>query len=453
MRLYNDIRRVAMVSYVLLHMLTNFVQIPLVVFMANVLLVFVIALTIPSLGKTNRIVISSLLGAAILILISNQVPVSQWLGAFSRNGALAALFITIPMLNIPFGYGDYQHELQNFAKRHLGSPFLFCLVVWILTHLFGLIILIGAIPFMFNLLEGNAKMYGAEKEFASTLVHAQVSAGFWSPIWSSMIIVTYTLGIAWLDFVPFGLLVTLIFFVFSMLWLYISLKRSGAHPIKASSDTTTSGSAMLTIVVLAILPVLVIVVVNYISDISITSAIPIVSLGYPVAVAMVMGKWRRYATGMSDYFNVRILNVKNEVALLTAAGFFGKALELAGIQSAVTYLLPSNLADFPFLGIISIMMVFVITVHFGMHPVVAGSAMVVSLAPQSLGLSQFMFGFVLITGWALGILLSPFSATNMVTGGLVGEPSWNISTKRHGIFGLSMLVLLSGVLALLSRYF
>jgi hypothetical protein len=41
----------------------------------------------------------------------------------------------------------------------------------------------------------------------------------------------------------------------------------------------------------------------------------------------------------------------------------------------------------------------------------------------------------------------------MVTGGLVGEPSWNISTKRHGIFGLSMLVLLSGVLALLSRYF
>lgn len=453
MRLYNDIRRAAMVSYVLLHMLTNFVQIPLVGFMANVLLVFVIALTIPSLGKTNRIVISSLLGAAVLILLLNKVPLSQWLEAFSRNGALAALFITIPMLNIPFGYGDYQHELQNFARRHLGSPFLFCLVVWILTHLFGLIILIGAIPFMFNLLEGNAKMYGAEKEFASTLVHAQVSAGFWSPIWSSMIIVTYTLGIAWLDFVPFGLLATLIFFVFSMLWLYISLKRSGAHPIKASSDTTTSGSAMLTIVVLAILPVLVIVVVNYISDISITSAIPIVSLGYPVAVAMVMGKWRRYATGMSDYFNVRILNVKNEVALLTAAGFFGKALELAGIQSAVTYLLPSNLADFPFLGIISIMMVFVITVHFGMHPVVAGSAMVVSLAPQSLGLSQFMFGFVLITGWALGILLSPFSATNMVTGGLVGEPSWNISTKRHGIFGLSMLVLLSGVLALLSRYF
>ncbi|HCJ94716.1 MAG TPA: hypothetical protein DHV69_05810, partial [Sphaerochaeta sp.] len=123
------------------------------------------------------------------------------------------------------------------------------------------------------------------------------------------------------------------------------------------------------------------------------------------------------------------------------------------IQSAVMYLLPNNVAEYPFFAIVSIMMVFVITVHMGLHPVVAGSALVVSIAPEALGLTPFMFGFTLIAGWSIGILLSPFSATNMVTGGLTKHPSWYLSTRMHGIFGFSMLLLISGVLALLSRIY
>ncbi|HCG64541.1 MAG TPA: hypothetical protein DEZ27_12305 [Sphaerochaeta sp.] len=453
MLMYNNIRKISMVAYALIYAANTFLQIPILGSISQILLLLAVLLTLPALAKTNRIVSVSLIVIAFVILISTGIPIKFWLEAFSRNAGLAALFITIPMLNIPFGYGNYQDELKRFAMKYLRSPWTFCMLVWILTHLFGVIILIGSIPLVFQLFYENSKLYNAEKQFTSALIHGQISGGFWSPVWSSMVIITYTLDIPWLRFIPIGLFLTLIFFICSMAWIYVSLKRSDAHRIEGEVGLQTNWHEIIMIVVLTVLPILLIVVLNYVSDISVTSVIPVVSLGYPILMALLMNKWKRYGNGMSDYYNVRILNVKNEVALLTAAGFFGKTLELAGIQSAVMYLLPNNVAEYPFFAIVSIMMVFVITVHMGLHPVVAGSALVVSIAPEALGLTPFMFGFTLIAGWSIGILLSPFSATNMVTGGLTKHPSWYLSTRMHGIFGFSMLLLISGVLALLSNYY
>jgi hypothetical protein len=111
---------------------------------------------------------------------------------------------------------------------------------------------------------------------------------------------------------------------------------------------------------------------------------------------------------MRSYLSTRILGVKNEVVLLTAAGFFGMALELANVDSAIRYLIPGSAARFPLIAILSLMLVYVLMSYIGLHPVVAGSAMVASIDPATLGLSPFIFTFTLICGWATGVLLSPF---------------------------------------------
>lgn len=155
---------------------------------------------------------------------------------------------------------------------------------------------------------------------------------------------------------------------------------------------------------------------------------------------------------MKHYVGTRILGVKNEVVLLTAAGFFGMALELSGADGAIRYLIPKSAASMPFIAIFSMMLVYVLPAHLGLHPVVAGSAMVAAIDPSAIGLSPFIFTFTLICGWAMGVLLSPFSATNIITGGLSGRQSWTLSANMHGLYGIGVLVTMSGALAMLAQW-
>ncbi len=122
------------------------------------------------------------------------------------------------------------------------------------------------------------------------------------------------------------------------------------------------------------------------------------------------------------------------------------------MESLISRILPETAGGHPFFIILGLLSIFFITVHMGMHPIVAGSAIAVSIPPEALGFTPLMFGTVLLSGWVLGTLLSPFSATNIVIGAMTEQPSWHISTKRHGLFTLTMTIILSAVMALLSRF-
>lgn len=450
---YNSIRRVAMLSFAALYITNLYVKNRALSLVGSILLVLVVLLTLPVLGKVNRIVCIMLLLFGSGILLKEKVPIETWLDTFSWNAGLAALFITIPMLSIPLFYENYHEELRLFVHKYVRSSLSFYFITMVMTHIFGLVIMIGSIPLMYELFHENAKLYHAEGQFISALVHGQISAGFWSPVWSSMIIITYNLHVPWIRFVPFGILFSLLFFLLCMTWCWFSTKHTDVHQIELDKTITTNWGALLKIGGLTILPIILIILLNSTSGFSIMSVIPIVSFFYPLLMALVQNKWQAYGHEMARYVNTRILDVKNEVALLTLAGFFGKSLEIAEMQNAIVYLLPKSALEYPYIAILSLMLIFVLTAHLGLHPVIAGSALVVAIRPEMIGLSTFMFGFSLIVGWALGILLSPFSATNMLAGSIAHRSSWYFSMRRHGFLGLSAICIFSALLALLARFY
>lgn len=441
-----------MISYVLLFLANQYLQVHILSMISYLLLFLIIVLTLPVLGGANRIVSLGMVivGSLILALTGHSLPV--WLEAFSRNAALAALFITIPMLSIPLSYRDYHGELKNFAQRHVRSPLMFYILTLLLSHLFGLIILVGAIPLVHQLFHENAKLYKAEDEFISALIHGQVFGGFWSPVWSSMIILTAATGIGWITFVPLGLTLTILALGSSILRASMTLRTHGAVTLEKDETIKTDASVILKVTLLTVVPILLILTLNQFAGLSIIVVIALVSFVFPLLVALVQNRWRAYAEGMRSYLSTRILGVKNEVVLLTAAGFFGMALELANVDSAIRYLIPGSAARFPLIAILSLMLVYVLMSYIGLHPVVAGSAMVASIDPATLGLSPFIFTFTLICGWATGVLLSPFSATNLITGGLSGKQGWSISMRMHGAYGFGILFAIALFLAMLSRW-
>ncbi len=311
MHLYDAIRRYSMLLYVILygmHLLTGSALSSLA---SQIALLFTILITFPSLRRTNLIISITITAAALLLLITTGVPIENWLTAFSQNGAVAAIFITVPMLSIPLTFSNYHEDLRTFIQRYVSSPWVFCGITWVFTHLFGVVILIGVVPLMFNLLYENSKLYGADREFISSIIHAQLSGGFWSPAWSAIVVLTYTLSIPWVRFVPNGLILTGIFFTGSMLWIYHSLKRSGAHRIERNTEVIVHWKGVIMTISLTLAPIILILVATSVMNITISAAIPLIALIYPLAAAALLTQWKGYGEGMKQYHDVRILNVKN----------------------------------------------------------------------------------------------------------------------------------------------
>ena len=73
-----------------------------------------------------------------------------------------------------------------------------------------------------------------------------------------------------------------------------------------------------------------------------------------------------------------------------------------------------------------IMLLLVLPAIAGLHPAATGTALILSVPPAALELDAMSYSLAVLCGWLLGILISPFTPSNLILAGLSGRPSWNI---------------------------
>jgi hypothetical protein len=177
--------------------------------------------------------------------------------------------------------------------------------------------------------------------------------------------------------------------------------------------------------------------------------IPIVSIIFPILCALLQKHTPEYKTGMKKYYDKSLLKVQSEVTLFTAAGFLGKALELSGVGELLPNLLPHWMYQYPALLMMALMLIIIVPSLIGVHPVVTGTALVTAIVPAAIGMSSMTFALTILTGWLLGILLSPFSATSLITSGFTGKTSWSIALGLNGKFGFACVVIFSLIISII----
>jgi hypothetical protein len=99
------------------------------------------------------------------------------------------------------------------------------------------------------------------------------------------------------------------------------------------------------------------------------------------------------------------------------------------------------------------MLLMIVPSLVGLHPVAIGTALVATIVPASIGLTDMGFALTIIVGWALAILISPFSATSLIAGGLCDCSPWEISLGLNGKFGFFNVIFFSILIALINGLF
>lgn len=447
---YYHFRRLVIVSFVLFYLINYFFNSPAAATIYRILLVIVVLQGITQLPRTNLLVTTGLFVVGGIMLIINGANVQDWLIALSNNAGLVALFITAPLLGLPFFYNNYENELKNLMQLNINSIFTFGLLVFVITHILGMVISVGAVPLIYEVFIGSAQVLKVEKTFVKSLLRGYVSTGFWSPIWASMAAVTASLRLSWLSIIPYGILFAVVCLVISLVFQHYETLHDPAQKLKKDEKNGISvkSSSIITMLVLFASLIVLIILFDLFTSWQLLIIIPVVSVIFPLLSAIVMRRLHSYKQGVVHYYEVSLLKTKNEVILFTAAGFLGKALEMSKVGDYIPQLIPEWLSQYPFITIISICTLMVFFSLIGIHPVVTGSALLGAINPAALNLPTMVFGLVILLGWDACILMSPFSATNLIVSGLTGEPCWKVSLKNNGIFGIVMIITMSFLITL-----
>ena len=442
--------RLTVIAFAGIRLINYFLSVMLLDYLSALLLLLIILQALPKMDRLTAVVVSCLFFIGAGLLLACRAPFGLWVVSLLKNANLATLFICVPMMSMPFFYEDYQSELKVLVQTRMSHILGFCLLVAVCTHFLAVLISVGAMTIMYELMHPYAKLYQSEDTFLRTLTRSYNSSGFWSPAWASMIVLNAQLQVPWLSLVPVGLAFSAVLIGLDLGSVFLRGRLSpGAYPrLKAEEGVQVNWRQIRIMIILAAVLIGLIILLNLTTPWDLLIIVPIVAMIFPLLSALAQRHLPEYRTGMKNYYQKSLLKVQGQCALFTAAGFLGKALDISGLGAMLPKLLPRFLVDYPALMIGAIMLLLILPSLIGVHPAATGTALVLAVTPASLGLSLMTFSLAILTGWLIAIMVSPFSANNLMLAGFTGRPSWSISLGLNARFGALLFVVFSALISL-----
>ena len=446
---FGHIRRIAIILFVFLRLSNAFLKIPFFDYLSAVVLLFVILQNVPTLDKVTRNVVMILFLGGILALFIADVSFAVWLNAWLKNANIVTMLICMPMMSMPFFYEDYQSELKVVAQEKMQTILGFCLLTSICTHLLGVMITVGTIAIIYDLLSPHAKLYNAEDTFLSTLLRSYSTSGFWSPAWTSMVLVNTYLEVSWLSLIPIGVLFSALFIAMDLGTVAWKMHRQPQRfpRLHKEEGEEIRWRKINTMLLLAAALIGLIVLGNLFTSWSPMTIIPLVSIIFPFLAALVQGHLPAYQAEMNKFYQKSLLKVQTQCALYTAAGFLGVALEAAGVGALIPRLIPHWFMSYPALMIGTLLILLILPALGGIHPAVTITVLLSTVTPQVLGLDNMSMALTMLTGCLMGTCYSPLTSSSLILSSLCGRPSWELGPGLNKTFGPASILAFSVLIA------
>ncbi len=328
------------------------------------------------------------------------------------------------------------------------------------SHLFGIILLYGAIGLLGTLAEASARRE-TDPEIARIRVQRMLLAiqrGFvstlsWSPLTFSMAISTTLVpGASWADAFGFGLVSAV--FLAGTGWALDTIfkpRLSGPRPRVQPVGSWRSLVPML------ILLVILLSIVGGVSALTGLRAVAVVLVVVPLLAAgwiamqhagdaPVSNVLQRAAGYSEDLFNYR-----SEMILLVMAGFIGTL----GSRLLLPLLAGANLdpsAIPAWIILVAIVWIIPLTGLLGMNPILSVSLMAPLLPnAEAMGITPVAVIVAITSGWALGGASSPYTATTLLVGNITGVSAWRVGLVWNGVYTVLCGLVLSGWVALVAQ--
>ena len=443
----DNLLRISAFLYAFISIVNYFMDFDPLKYALLIVLIYVLLISVTNIKRTSLIIFGSIFTIAIILMIRSGADFSHWLEGLITNNLLISLFITGPLLQLPFTYEDYPYELKNIAKLYMRDLIPFAFLIAVPTHIFAALTAFAAFNIMYSLFSDTSKLYDAEDIFLSTLVRSYATSGFWGISWASVMLIVSMYQIPWYRFILVAMIFVPVSIGINLAGIKIAmLRRPGFYPVlEPDMNSKVDWRKIRIILGLAFGIVLVTLIVNQVTGWNLLAIVPLVSIIFPLLTAAVQKKKKELKKGVFVFYDKQLYKVRTEIFLFTSAGLLAYSLNISGLSAKIPELIPAFLISYPYLMVIALMLLMVIPGIVGVHPVASGTTLLAVIEPASIGLTVPAFLMAIVCAWSISNMLSPFSALNLTLSGLSGKSSWYTGLKLNWRYGMVCILLYSGM--------
>lgn len=448
-------RQIVLIIFGLIYILSAFIDSSLLLPLMALFIVIILAQTLPVANKSNRNIslVLLILGSAMLLYF--KANTNHWVSALGSNTGLVALFISLPFLRFPLQYQNYQGSLEKFSLKYIKNTVTLGNFSALLTFFLASLLNLGALQVVYNLLYHKKENPDYERILFRSMVRGNLAALFWSPNYVAVAVIIHSLEIPWINIVPIGLSISAIILLSN--WFLTKLeamKRGNDFEIHLENSalldfTPQDKKNLWKLVAVFNLLISFVLLLNIFTDLNILVIVPIVAIIYPLVLAIAQGRMTIYRQQLRSYYQIGLLDKKDEIIIFAAAGFFGKALEITGLGKLIPALLHLDSITFPFLAALLIIFIIVLLAVLGVHPVVTSATFGTTVSAQTLGLTVEGYAMVLLASFGLAVMTSPFSGTSLIMSGICKHSPWQMGPVLNCHYALGMGIFLALLIPLI----
>lgn len=460
---------------------------------ALVLLIVVTGLSLAAVTGSTRVISYAAFLISIGLLLAYRAPLRVWADAFEENLYMVVMFAMIPLLSIPIRHGGYFEALRRVFDRFVHTRNRFYLFVSLVAAFIGSIVNLAVVPLVHEV--AKASPLSADKK----LLSAAMTRGFttctiWAPTTAAIALIMQLTGSEWQDFFPFGItsgiVVGFVGYGISMLESRRDARAAreampggatpAAHASAAASPEPASAPAtaaarggpgvhggagaaaadrerhsggygkFLELCGFGLVLIASIALISYLSGLH---TIAIVSLAALIFPFLWMGLLRRIPVLLREardtYFGLSLPSLRSEVTLFVGAGVFTTSITYSHLGEHVAGALSQAVGGSIVLLTVAIIAVGMGLGALGVHPIITVAVFGGTVKAAAFGVSPIYMAVVLAAVWALGLSVSPSSATIIAVSGLTRQSPVRVGTRWNGVYAVVAAAALIGVLTLL----
>lgn len=303
---------------------------------------------------------------------------------------------------------------------------------------------VAVVPLMNEVSKASA-VFTDKKLLSTAISRGFTSSLIWSPTLAPLALAIEYTGADWLSLFPYAILCSLIAFLTGyILTVYENRRYTPANDDDFNYEVSIKHYKVIELIVfiLILFTLIAVIIMNY--HVSTITVVSFASLIFPVIWMLYLGRLPLlYQSFRRNYFNHVLPNLSNEIILFTGAGLLAGSITYSHLGNYIPQVLSILTGNNGLLITIAVLITTMLVSALGIHPIITVIIFAETINPATYGFTPEFMALLLTVSWAMGLIISPSSATIISLAGIT-----KLSPFQIGIGWNRLYVFLSSVVLL-----